>query len=236
MKDRINEFVDMFPEFHRLSKSDQILYMIYFHTVEESRESANLAEIRNLFRFASVATPKNLGQLLGYLCGRGGKLLPPTNGEYELRREVKREIEDEVRLMRGVPVPAPVPISKDGPFHFDGRVSTDGKIAALLDELRRCYDTRCWNACGLLMRIIIERTVDTVDPAVKAKSGLKDKLNKCREITTLSKSVRESIDHLHSAKIIGDIAAHDSKIIVDEPDVKLVLPHFRVLLKSVTSI
>ena len=86
------------------------------------------------------------------------------------------------------------------------------------------------------MRIVIERTVDSVNPAVKAKSGLKDKLNKCRELTTLGKSVRESIDHLHGAKIIGDIAAHDSKIVVDEPDISLALPHFRLLLKSITAV
>jgi hypothetical protein len=86
------------------------------------------------------------------------------------------------------------------------------------------------------MRIVIERTVDTVDRLVKAKSGLKDKLNKCREVTALGKSVRESIDQLHSTKIIGDIAAHDSKIVVDEPDISLALPHFRVLLKGVITV
>jgi hypothetical protein len=53
---------------------------------------------------------------------------------------------------------------------------------------------------------------------------------------TLRKSVRENIEHLHGAKIIGDIAGHDSKIAVEEPDVNLALPHFRVLLKSVTTV
>jgi len=234
MKQRINEFVDLFPAFHRLVAIRQILYMIYFHAVEGGRETANQAEIETLFRLAGVAVPKNLGQKLGYLCGRGAKLLPPNNGEYELRREVKREIGEEVRSMRGEF--APVVIDDNGPFEFKGQTFTDKKVAALLDELRRCHAMQCWNACGLLMRIIIERTVDTVDPAVKAKSGLKDKLNKCREIASLGKSVRESIEHLHSAKIIGDIAAHDSKIVVDEPDINLALPHFRVLLKTVTTV
>jgi hypothetical protein len=234
MKQRINEFVDLFPAFHRLNPMQQILYVIYFHAVEEGRESANQAEIESLFRLAGVAVPKNLGQKLGYLCGRGAKLLPPNKGEYELRREVKRDFEEEIRAMRGQL--APVVIDAKGPFDFNGRTFTDKKLAVLLDELRRCHALQCWNASGLMMRIIIERAVDTVDPAVKAKSGLKDKLNKCREITSLGKSVRESIEHLHSAKIIGDIAAHDSKIVVDEPDVNLALPHFRILLKSVTSV
>jgi hypothetical protein len=234
MKQRINEFIDLFPGFHQFDQGDQILYLVYFHAVEERRESTNQAEIESLFRLAGLAVPKNLGQKLGYLCGRGGKLLPPNKGEYELHRETRRTIDEEVRIARGQP--APVAINDNGPFDFKARTFADKKIAALLDELRRCHATQCWNACGLLMRIVIERTADTVDPAVKAKTGLKDKLNKCRDVATLGKSVRESIDHLHGAKIIGDIAAHDSRIIVDESDISLALPHFRVLLKSVTTI
>jgi hypothetical protein len=234
MKQRIDEFIDLFPGFHAFDEGDQILYMIYFHAVEERRGSANQPEIEHLFRLAGLAMPKHLGQKLGYLCGRGGKLLPPNEGEYQLHREVMRTIGEEVRAARGAP--PPIVINDNGPFEFKGRMFKDKKISALLDELRRCHSTQCWNACGLLMRIVIERTVDTVDPAVKAKSGLRDKLNKCREIKILGKSVRESIEHLHSAKIIGDIAAHDSAIIVDEPDISLVLTHFRVLLKGVGTI
>jgi hypothetical protein len=234
MKQRINEFIDLFPDFHTFDEGNQILYMIYFHAIEEGRESANQAEIESLFGLAGLAVPKRLGQKLGYLCGRSGKLLPPSKGEYQLHREVKRTISEKVRAARREP--PRVVINGNGPFDFTGRIFTDRKVAVLIDELRRCHAMQCWNACGLLMRIIIERTVDTVDPGVKAKSGLKDKLNKCREITTLGKSVRESIDHLHGAKIIGDIAAHDSAIVLDEPDIDLALPHFRVFLKSVTTV
>jgi hypothetical protein len=234
MKQRINEFVDLLPEFQRRNPTEQVLYLIYFHAVEEGRDSANQGEIEILFRLAGLRVPKNLGQTLGYLCGRGGKLLPPNKGEYELHREVKHKIGEEVRAVRGKP--APIVVNSNGPFEFKGRIFTDKKIATLVDELQRCHATQCWNACGLLMRVVIERTVDSVDPAVKAKSGLKDKLNKRREITILGKSVRESIDHLHGAKIIGDIAAHDSGIVLDEPDINLALPHFRVLLKSVTTV
>jgi hypothetical protein len=234
MKQRINEFIDLFPDFDAFDDGDQILYMIYFQAVEEGRASASQPEIESLFRLASLPVPKNLGQKLGYLCGRGGKLLRPNKGEYELHRDSKRTIEEKVRDVRGQP--ARIAVNDNGPFDFKGRTFTDEKIAVLLDELRRCHAMQCWNACGLLMRIVIERTVDTVDPAVKAKTGLKDKLNRCRDVATLGKSVRESIEHLHGAKIIGDIAAHDSKVVIDEPDITLVLPHFRVLLKSVTTV
>jgi len=234
MKERVNEFIDLFPDFHSFDEGDQILYMIYFLAVEEGRGSADQRQVEHLFSLADLPVPKNLGQKLGYLCGRAGKLLPPNLGEYALHRETKRTIDEEVRVARQLPAPIVGP--SNGPFDFKGRTFKDTKIATLVEELRRCHMVQCWNACGLLMRIVIERTVDTVDPAVKAKTGLKDKLNRCKEVTTLGKSVRESIEHLHGAKIIGDIAAHDSRIVVDEPDVTLVLPHFRMLIKSVTTV
>jgi hypothetical protein len=122
------------------------------------------------------------------------------------------------------------------PFEFAGRAFSDAKIEALLQELRKCYPQECWNACGLLVRIIVERALDTVDNAVKAKNGLRDKINACRGLAVLSKSVREALDGLHGAKIMGDIAAHHSKIVLDKPDVDLVLPAFRVLIKEVKTI
>jgi hypothetical protein len=52
----------------------------------------------------------------------------------------------------------------------------------------------------------------------------------------LSKSVREALDGLQGAKIIGDIAAHHSKIILDKNDVDLALPAFRMLIKEVSTV
>ena len=88
----------------------------------------------------------------------------------------------------------------------------------------------------MLIRIIVERTLDTIDAAIKAKSGLRDKINACRGLAALSKSLREALDGLQSAKIFGDIAAHHSKILLDKPDVDLVLPAFRVLIKEAKTI
>lgn len=233
MKERVNEFVDLFPNFHNLGPTAQIVRLVYFHAIEEARESINKDELDRLFKLADVPVPKNLPQLLTYLCGRGQKLMN-AKGEFSLRREIRKEIEQEVRGLRGSVVPPKL----DGvsPFDFGSRVFTDAKIEALLDELRRSYPQACWNACGLLVRIIVERTLDTVDAAVKAKFGLRDKINACRSITTLSKSLREALDGLHGAKIIGDIAAHHSNILLDQADVNLVLPAFRVLIKEVKTI
>lgn len=233
MKDRINEFVDLFPGFHSLGPTAQVVRLVYFHAIEEARESANKAELEHLFRFADVPVPKNLSQLLTYLCGRGQKLIS-ADGEFSLRREVRKEIEQEVSSLRGSA--APTKLDGGSPFDFGPRVFTDAKIAALLTELRKCYPQACWNACGLLIRIIIERTLDTVDASVKAKVGLRDKINACRGLGTLSKSTREALDGLLGAKIMGDIAAHHSKVLLDKNDVDLVLPAFRVLIKEVSTI
>lgn len=233
MKDRVNEFVDLFPDFHSMGQSAQIVRLIYFHAVEEARESVNKDELDRLFKLADVSVPKNLPQLLTYLCGKGEKLIS-SNGEFSLRREVRKEMELEVRALRGSATPPK--LDGGSPFDFSGRTLTDAKIIALLDELRKCYPQECWNACGLIIRIIVERTLDTVDATVKAKFGLRDKINACKGLGSLSKSLREALDGLHSAKIIGDIAAHHSNIVLDKPDVDLVLPAFRVLLKEVKTI
>jgi hypothetical protein len=233
MKDRVNEFVDLFPDFHSLDQTAQIVRLVYFHAIEEARESINRKEIERLFKLAAVRVPENLPQLLTYLCSKGEKLIN-AEGEFSLRREATKEIEQELRGLRGSV--APPKLDGGSPFEFEGRVFTDAKIAALLDELKKCYPQGCWNACGLLIRIIVERTLDTVDAAVKAKTGLRDKINACRSLAALSKSLREALDGLHGAKIFGDIAAHHSTILLDKPDIDLVLPAFRVLIKEARTI
>jgi hypothetical protein len=48
--------------------------------------------------------------------------------------------------------------------------------------------------------------------------------------------VAQRLDGLHGAKIIGDIAALHSKILLDKPDVDLALPALRILIKEVKTI
>jgi hypothetical protein len=233
MKARVNEFVDLFPDFHTLDQTAQIIRLTYFHAIEEGRDSVSRDELEHLFQLADVPVPKNLPQLLAYLCDKGQKLIN-ARGEFTLRREVRKEIQQELRDLRGLVVPPK--LDGGSPFDFAGRVFADAKVNALLHELRNCYPQECWNACGLLIRIVVERTLDATDSAVKAKFGLKDKINVCRGLTSLSKSLREALDGLLGAKIIGDIAAHHSKILLDKADVDLVLPAFRVLIKEVKTI
>lgn len=233
MKDKVNEFVDLFPDFHALGPTGQIVLLAYFHAIEGGRDSVNRGELERLFAFSGTPTPKNLTQLLSYLSTKGSKLIN-SDGEYSLRREVIKEIQEQVRQLRGIS--APPKFDGGSPFDFGTRVFTDRKVEALLAELSRCYPQECWNACGLLVRIVIERTLDTADNAVRTKSGLRDKINVCRNLVGLSKSVREALDGLQGAKIIGDIAAHHSKIILDKNDVDLALPAFRMLIKEVNTV
>jgi hypothetical protein len=111
----------------------------------------------------------------------------------------------------------------------------DRKVYILGVELNQNWQTQnCWNTCGILMRIILERALDRKDINIKNKSGLKDKINFCLSSKIFGKSVLESLKKLdNSTKITGDIVAHDSNILLSKNDVELAIIPFRVLLVDI---
>jgi hypothetical protein len=234
MKLKANEWVDQFPNFHDLNDTEQIVRLVYFHTIEEKRDTISRAELQQLFEFVDVPIPDSLPQMLTYLSGRGNRLIN-RSGEYSLRREVRQSIQTELETITGRQPPpkiGPVPA-----FEFPDRVFKDKKVEILLAEAKRCYANECWNACGILMRIVLERTLDTANPNVKATSGLKGKLNV--GISTggiFSQTIVDTLKELKSAKLVGDIVAHHSSVVVDKSDVDLVAPSLRMLIKEVTTV
>jgi hypothetical protein len=234
MKLKVDELLNLYQDFQHLAATDQIIRLVYFHTVIEARETVSKEQLENLFDFAELPLPRNFPKLLAYLCKRGKKLLN-KKGEYSLQRQARKGLEQELQELQGKP--APPRMAGGEAFDFPGRTFKDAKVSALLTEARKCYGQECWNACGILTRIIIERTLDSVDARVKAKQGLKDKINFCVGETTLfSQSVREGLKGFHAAKIVGDIAAHHSTIVLDGNDIGIVLAPFRMLMKEVQTI
>jgi len=112
---------------------------------------------------------------------------------------------------------------------------TDRKIYILGIELNQNWQTQnCWNSCGILMRIILERALDKKDNNIKNKSGLKNKINFCLGSSIFGKSVLEALKKLdNSTKITGDIVAHDSNILLSKNDIELAIIPFRVLLADI---
>jgi hypothetical protein len=234
MKSKVNEWVDQFRTFHELNDTEQIVRLIYFHIVSEKRESISRQELEQLFEFVEIPVPSNLGQMLTYLCGKGDRLINKGRGEYSLRREVRQSIEKELEQLKGAPPPPTGPVPA---FEFMGRVFKDKKIEALLVEAKKCYANHCWNACGILMRIVLERTLDSADTRVRAASGLKDKLNVGISTAGIfSKTIVDALRELKNAKLLGDIVAHHSSIVLDKSDVDLVAPTLKVLIKEVTTV
>lgn len=111
----------------------------------------------------------------------------------------------------------------------------DKKVYILGVELNQNWHTQsCWNSCGILMRIILERTLDRKDNNIKNKSGLKNKINFCLSSNIFGKSVSEALRKLdNSTKITGDIVAHDSIILLSKNDVELAIIPLRVLLMDI---
>jgi hypothetical protein len=234
MQTKVNNWVDRFREFHSMSTTEQIVRLVYFHTVVESRGSISRQELEVLFRFVEVPVPANVPQLLTHLTGKGRRLIK-DGAEYSLRREVRISISDELNPV--TPASAPIPVGTVPAFEFADRKFSDQKIQTLLIEAKRCYATECWNACGILMRIILERTLDSVSPAIKSANGLKDKLNYCvSNPGHFSKTIVEGLKELKGGKLLGDIVAHHSSILLDKHDVDLVTTPFRLFLKEVKTI
>lgn len=111
----------------------------------------------------------------------------------------------------------------------------DKKIFQLGSEANYNWKTNfCWNSCGILMRIILERTLDRKHPDVKKKTGLKNKINFCLSNNIFGKSVTEAIKKLdNSTKITGDIVSHDSNILLDKNDIEIAIVPLNILIKDV---
>ena len=111
----------------------------------------------------------------------------------------------------------------------------DKKVYILGVELNQNWQIQdCWNSCGILMRIILERVLDRKDNDITNKSGLKNKINFCLSSSIFGKSVLEALKKLdNSTKITGDIVAHDSNILLSKNDIELAIIPFRVLLTDI---
>ncbi|MFA6534305.1 MAG: hypothetical protein WCT37_03990 [Patescibacteria group bacterium] len=111
----------------------------------------------------------------------------------------------------------------------------DNKVYILGKELNQNWDSiNCWNSCGILMRVILERSLDKKGDEIKNKNGLKNKINFCLSSNIFGRSVLEALKKLdNSTKITGDIVAHDSNILLIENDIELAIIPFRVLLSDI---
>lgn len=116
-----------------------------------------------------------------------------------------------------------------------GEIETkDKKISILGSETNFNWQTGCWNACGILMRIILERALDRKDKKVKQIRGLERKINYCLSNNIFGKTLSGALKKLqHSTKITGDIVAHDSNILLNEDDIELSIVPLNMIVKDV---
>lgn len=118
---------------------------------------------------------------------------------------------------------------------LDKITKIDNKVYVLGTELNQNWNSKiCYNSCGILMRIILERSLDRKDSNIKNRIGLKNKINYCLSSNVFGKSVLEALKKLdNSTKITGDIVAHDPNILLVENDIELAIIPFRLLLTDI---
>lgn len=113
----------------------------------------------------------------------------------------------------------------------DLTIPNNAKAAALLNELQSCYRAECWNACGILIGVLIERALDAIEPKCRPERGLSRKLGYCTNHSSeFGTSLKDALRELKAAKLTRDIAAHDSAIILGKPDIDTAVPYFRHLI------
>jgi len=109
----------------------------------------------------------------------------------------------------------------------------DKKIFVLGSEANFNWQANCWNACGILMRIILERVLDRKSNRIKQRRGLEQKINCCLSNKIFGKSVSDALKKLHhSTKITGDVVAHDSNILLNQSDIELAIVPLNMLSKD----
>jgi len=110
----------------------------------------------------------------------------------------------------------------------------DKKIFVLGFETNVNWQTDCWNACGILMRLILERVLDKKDNRIKQITGLDPKINYCLSNKIFGKTILGALKKLqHSTKITGDIVAQDSNILLDRNDIEISIVPLNMLIKEV---
>ncbi len=110
----------------------------------------------------------------------------------------------------------------------------DRKISILGYEANFNWQAGCWNGCGILMRIILERILDKKDIKIKQIEGLEKKINYCLLNKIFGKSLLGALKKLqHSTKITGDIVAHDSNILLGKEDIELAIVPLNMIIKDV---
>jgi hypothetical protein len=148
--------------------------------------------------------------------------------------KVRKSIEILQLQMKSQPTPAQATSTSAPETHPFGDlpVPSNPKAAALLDELQRCYQAACWNACGILIGVLIERALDAVEPDCREQRGLGKKLSYClNQSSQFGASLKDALRELKAAKVTRDIAAHDSTIILGKSDIDTAVPYFRHLVK-----
>jgi len=224
-----------------LSGSAKVPFLVFFILGNKKMENMSGAEIKKTweknkgilgkFSFIYITRAREYGFLKKDSKKKGCYILPPLWLGKVIKRELGKfkEIKEEKKKGKHEKY------SEIFPSALLNKIrKIDKKIYVLGHETNINWQSECWNSCGILMRIILERALDRKHSDIKSKEGLKDKINFALSSNLFGKSIKEAIKKLdHSTKITGDIVAHDSKILLNKEDIELAIVPLNNLLKDV---
>jgi len=235
----IREFLKKYTK--DLNGPTKIPFLVFFILGNKKTENISRTEIKKTweknkgilgkFYFIYITRAREYGFLKKDLKKKGYYILPPLWLEKVIKREPEKfkEIKEEGEKEKRKKYPEIFPSTL-----LNKIKKTDKKIYTLGVETNKNWQLECWNACGILMRIILERALDRKDIRIRQKMGLKDKINFSFTTSVFNKSIKEALKKLDlSTKITGDIVAHDSNILLSKNDIELAIVPLNILLKDV---
>jgi len=224
-----------------LSGSAKVPFLVFFILGNKKIENMSGAEIKKIweknkgilgkFSFIYITRAREYGFVKKNSKKKGCYILPPL----WLEKVIKREPRKFKEIKEGKKKGKHEKYSEIFPSALLNKIrKIDKKIYVLGHETNINWQSECWNSCGILMRIILERALDKKDPGIKQKEGLKNKINFSLSTSIFNKSIKETLKKLdHSTKITGDIVAHDSNILLNKNDIELAIVPLNMLLKDV---
>jgi hypothetical protein len=128
-----------------------------------------------------------------------------------------------------------------GPFFLPVDIVPNGTYRRVLEEVNRCFESQCYNACSAMLRRLIESLIIEAfeGQKIEAKILCDGEYLELRALigkaTTELKLGRNTRDALPKLKFFGDLSVHSRRNLVRKDDLARIHGEIRVALEELAT-